>query len=144
MESHLHLIASAKEDGAGLPSIIRDFKKHSAKEILKWVRYSRVSLGLTELPKDTFRILEKMIAMADFRFPNFDRIVADENICEGQARIEGTRITISAILSYLAGGMTPEQIASEFKPLSVEDVMQAISFASANLQDRFIPLRKAI
>ncbi len=82
--------------------------------------------------------------MAELRFPNFDRIVSDQQICEGQPRIEGTRITVAALLSYLAGGMTPEQLAEEFEPLSVSDVMQAISFAAANLQDRYLPFRKAI
>lgn len=40
MESHLHLIISADEDSLGLSSIIRDFKKHTSKEILKWVKNS--------------------------------------------------------------------------------------------------------
>jgi REP element-mobilizing transposase RayT len=40
MESHLHLILSASDDSQGLSAIIRDFKKHTSKEILQWVRYS--------------------------------------------------------------------------------------------------------
>ena len=38
MESHLHLIVSAREDSKGLSAIIRDFKKYTSKEILKWVK----------------------------------------------------------------------------------------------------------
>ncbi|MCB0633423.1 MAG: transposase [Saprospiraceae bacterium] len=38
MESHIHLILSATEESQGLSAIIRDFKKHTSKEILKWVR----------------------------------------------------------------------------------------------------------
>ena len=38
MESHLHLIASAKEGSTGLSAIVRDFKRHTAKSILKWVK----------------------------------------------------------------------------------------------------------
>ena len=38
MESHLHLILSAGEKSQGLSAIIRDFKKHTAKQILKWVQ----------------------------------------------------------------------------------------------------------
>lgn len=41
MESHIHLIISAAEGSQGLSAIIRDFKKHTAKEILRWVKNSR-------------------------------------------------------------------------------------------------------
>jgi len=37
MPSHIHLIISAKQSSDGLSSIIRDMKKHTSKEILKWV-----------------------------------------------------------------------------------------------------------
>lgn len=40
MESHLHLVVSANEDSTGLSAIIRDFKKHTSKEILKWIQRS--------------------------------------------------------------------------------------------------------
>lgn len=40
MESHLHLIASAKEGSTGLSAIVRDFKRHTEKSILKWVKKS--------------------------------------------------------------------------------------------------------
>lgn len=40
MESHLHLVASAKEGSAGLSAIIRDFKRHTAKCIIDWVQSS--------------------------------------------------------------------------------------------------------
>jgi hypothetical protein len=38
MESHAHLIISASEDSQGLSAIIRDFKKHTSKAILKWIQ----------------------------------------------------------------------------------------------------------
>lgn len=38
MESHVHLIVSATENSSGLSAIIRDFKKHTSKELLKWVK----------------------------------------------------------------------------------------------------------
>ena len=40
MESHLHLIASAKADSPGLSAIIRDFKRHTSKAIIDWVEHS--------------------------------------------------------------------------------------------------------
>lgn len=42
MTSHLHLIVSAKE-GYGLSAIIRDFKKHTAKQIIKEISEIRES-----------------------------------------------------------------------------------------------------
>jgi REP element-mobilizing transposase RayT len=37
MTNHIHLIAKANEDNIGLSEIVRDFKKHTSKEILKWL-----------------------------------------------------------------------------------------------------------
>ena len=36
MPSHIHLIASASTASKGLSAIIRDFKRHTSKEIIKW------------------------------------------------------------------------------------------------------------
>ena len=36
MESHLHLIVGAREGSTGLSAIIRDFKRHTSKAIIKW------------------------------------------------------------------------------------------------------------
>ena len=41
MESHVHLILSAQESSSGLSSIIRDYKKHTSKEIIKWASYNK-------------------------------------------------------------------------------------------------------
>ncbi len=38
MPSHVHLVVSTKEGGKPLPGIIRDFKKHTSKEIVKAVK----------------------------------------------------------------------------------------------------------
>ena len=36
MSSHIHLVASADKDSAGLSSIVRDLKRHTAKEIINF------------------------------------------------------------------------------------------------------------
>ena len=38
MESHLHLIVSAEAKSDGLSGIIRDFKRHTARQILTWIK----------------------------------------------------------------------------------------------------------
>jgi len=40
MSNHIHLIVSAREGSGGLSGIIRDFKKHTSKQLLSWVKES--------------------------------------------------------------------------------------------------------
>lgn len=79
--------------------------------------------------------------MPNVHFAGFKKIVADPAFCDGQPRIEDTRITVVAILSYLAGGMSVEQIAEAYPKLSQEDVYEAIAFAAAQFKDRYLPLK---
>lgn len=62
--------------------------------------------------------------------PKYPNIVSDVDYCDGKPRINGTRITISAILSYLAGGMSIEKLLVAFPQMTSEDVTQALSFAA--------------
>jgi uncharacterized protein (DUF433 family) len=43
-----------------------------------------------------------------------DRISVDPAIRSGKPCIKGTRITVYDVLEYLAGGMTEEEILSDF------------------------------
>jgi uncharacterized protein (DUF433 family) len=79
----------------------------------------------------------------EYVFPNFPRIVVSQEICMGKPRIKGTRIPISSILAYLAGGMSMSEILKEFNWLEQEDVLQALAFSANMLNDRIIPLEKA-
>ncbi len=76
----------------------------------------------------------------EIHFSGYSKIVANPAICNGQPRIEGTRITVAALLSYLAGGMQFEEILSGYPKLTASDIYQALSFAANNLQDRYLPL----
>ena len=79
----------------------------------------------------------------EFSNPHFPRIAADPEICFGKARIKGTRIPVSSVLAYLASGMTIEEFLAEFTWVTKEDVMEAIAFAGAMLQEKYLPLEKA-
>lgn len=68
--------------------------------------------------------------MANVNFTGFKRIIVDPEYCDGQPRIKGTRITVGAILSYLARGMNVEQIVDAYPKLSIGDVYEAIGFAA--------------
>jgi uncharacterized protein (DUF433 family) len=48
----------------------------------------------------------------------------------GQPCIRGMRITVYDILSYLAAGMTHEQILEDFPYLTREDILACLSYAA--------------
>jgi uncharacterized protein (DUF433 family) len=75
----------------------------------------------------------------EVQFERYPRIVVTADTCSGQPRITGTRITVSAILSYLAGGASAEALVADFDSIQLEDIYQALAFASENLQGRMIP-----
>lgn len=79
----------------------------------------------------------------EFVHPEFPRIAVNPEICFGKPRIKGTRMPISSILSYLASGMTVDEFVQEFNWLTRDDVLEAISFASVMMQDKFVPLEKS-
>ena len=74
----------------------------------------------------------------EYVFPNFPRIVVSQDICMGKPRIKGTRIPISSVLAYLAGGMTINDFLKEFHWIEQEDVTQALAFSVSVLNDRII------
>jgi uncharacterized protein (DUF433 family) len=48
----------------------------------------------------------------------------------GQPCIRGLRITVSDILDYLAGGMTEDEILSDFPYLQRDDIRACLAFAA--------------
>ena len=71
----------------------------------------------------------------EYVFPNFPHIVVSQEICMGKPRIKGTRIPVSSILAYLAGGMSIDEFLKEFYWVEREDVLQVLAF-SANILNR--------
>ena len=49
----------------------------------------------------------------------------------GKPCITGTRITVYDVLEYLAGGMTEDEILSDFPDLTREDIRASLAFAAA-------------
>ena len=66
----------------------------------------------------------------EYVFPSFPRIVISQEICVGKPRIKGTRIPVSSVLDYLAGGMTIADFLKEFHWVEQEDVLQALAFSA--------------
>ena len=48
----------------------------------------------------------------------------------GKPCIRGTRMTVTDVLEYLAGGMSEEEILEDFPDLTVEDIRACLAFAA--------------
>lgn len=59
-----------------------------------------------------------------------ERITINPAVRSGKPVIRGTRITVSDVLEYLAGGMTPDEILADFPDLDAEDIRAVLAFAA--------------
>ena len=48
----------------------------------------------------------------------------------GKPCIRGMRITVYDVLSYLAAGMTPQEILADFPYLTADDIQACLSYAA--------------
>ena len=48
----------------------------------------------------------------------------------GKPCIRGTRMTVTDVLEYLAGGMTQEELLADFPDLTLEDIRACLAFAA--------------
>jgi uncharacterized protein (DUF433 family) len=48
----------------------------------------------------------------------------------GKPCIRGTRMTVTDVLEYLAGGMTHEELLRDFPDLTEEDIRACLAFAA--------------
>lgn len=60
-----------------------------------------------------------------------DYITVTPGVRSGKPCIVGTRITVSDVLEYLAGGITEAEILAEFPSLRAEHIRAALAFAAA-------------
>ncbi len=58
-----------------------------------------------------------------------DHIISTPDVLRGKPRIQGTRIPVSLILGYLAGGSTFEDIIKEFPDLTHEQIAACLDYA---------------
>jgi uncharacterized protein (DUF433 family) len=57
-------------------------------------------------------------------------ITLDPDKRSGKPCIRGSRMTVTDVLEYLAGGMTHEQLLAEFPDLVEEDIRACLAFAA--------------
>ena len=70
-----------------------------------------------------------------------ERIVQNPAVMGGKPCVNGTRITVEALIEDMAGGMSVEELLHEFPQLEREDVLSALRFAGHILQQT--PMRMA-
>jgi uncharacterized protein (DUF433 family) len=57
-------------------------------------------------------------------------ITIDPRVRSGKPTIRGLRITVYDVLSYLAAGMTTQEIIADFPDLTHEDIQACLSYAA--------------
>ena len=58
------------------------------------------------------------------------RIVIDPAVRSGKPVISGTRITVTDVLEYRAGGMSQDEVLTDFPDLTAADIRAALAFAA--------------
>jgi len=59
-----------------------------------------------------------------------DRITIESDKRGGKPCIRGMRMTVYDVLSYLAAGMTEQEILDDFPYLTKEDILACLSYAA--------------
>jgi uncharacterized protein (DUF433 family) len=76
----------------------------------------------------------------EIRHHLFDPITMDPDKCSGKPCIRGLRMPVAAILAYLSGGMSIEEMLKQWPELEREDIYQALGFAAALMEEKVVPL----
>jgi len=70
----------------------------------------------------------------------FERITVDPERMGGVSCIRGLRVTVSMVLGQLAAGRTIEQVLEDYPYLERADILAALEFAAAVVNEREAPV----
>ena len=59
-----------------------------------------------------------------------NRITIDPLVCHGKPCIRGLRYPVENVLEWLAGGMTIEEVLSDYPDLERDDILAAMGYAA--------------
>ncbi|HEX8394154.1 MAG TPA: DUF433 domain-containing protein [Longimicrobium sp.] len=59
-----------------------------------------------------------------------DGIIINPAVRSGKPVVRGTRITVSDVVEYLAGGMTQDEVLADFPDLQADDICAVLAFAA--------------
>ena len=72
----------------------------------------------------------------------FERITVNPERMGGKPCIRDLRVTVTMVLGQLAGGRTIEQVLADYPYLEREDVLAALEYAAAVVDQRELPLAR--
>lgn len=72
----------------------------------------------------------------------FERITVDPERMGGVPTIRDLRVTVSMVLGQLAGGRTIEQVLEDYPYLERADVLAALEYAAAAVNEREVPVSR--
>jgi uncharacterized protein (DUF433 family) len=70
-----------------------------------------------------------------------ERITIDPAVCHGKPCVRGLRYPVETVLEWLASGMTPEDILTDYQDLERADIQAVLAYAArlSHIQ-RMLPL----
>lgn len=71
-----------------------------------------------------------------------DRVSVDPAQMGGVPCIRGTRVTVSMVLGQLAAGRTIDDVLADYPYLERPDVLAALEFAAAIVNEREVPIAR--
>jgi len=70
------------------------------------------------------------------------RITMNPDVMLGKPTIRGMRITVEQIIEALAGGITVQELLSDYPQLETEDILAALAYASELVsEERVFPVQ---
>jgi uncharacterized protein (DUF433 family) len=72
----------------------------------------------------------------------FDRITVDPARMGGLPTIRGTRVTVGMVLGQLAAGRTADEVVADYPYLERDDVLAALEYAAAAVNEREVPVAR--
>ena len=72
----------------------------------------------------------------------FERVTVDPTRMGGVPCIRDLRVTVSMVLGRLAAGATVEQLLADYPYLERADVMAALEYAAAIVNEREVPIAR--
>jgi len=76
----------------------------------------------------------------EIRHHLFDRISMNPEKCFGKPCVRGLRMPVASILAYLSGGMSIDELVTQWPELEREDIYQALGFAATLMEEKVVPL----
>ena len=73
----------------------------------------------------------------------FERITVNPERMGGKPCIRDLRVTVTMVLGQLAGGRSVDQLLADYPYLEREDVLAALEYAAAVVDQRELPLTRS-